>query len=543
MSDPQVHPQSQDNPQDPLLQHPPQPLDAAAADPNLEDEFQQLSSGPNSPTAPSKACAKDWDYALLKECSAKRLTSIAKEHYPGCDPKANKPEKFQHIHDSMLDEQDCEICNGNCNPATHYFPPSAPPPQGWKRGPDGLFAPPSTPSTHTPVSSSPAPGLQAIRPASTPGTSTSSGYTPPVGPPRATSPGHALLRPSLSHDLPVGNGPNPYVPGIHQQPPAPRNAAQVVMQGAANMVHNGITSLSAPIFPTVSHQVPGTVTAPTSSVASGPPVVTPQTLSNTQRDQELARVRRQKEFEDLQRQIELQRQQQAHSSLLAQQHQQLLEAEQAEERAHQERLQQLRASLAPPPVPLPPAAPAPSSLFSPLASHSPASSFIPIPTHSHLGAAPSIAHSSHSPIYGGSPLAPIPAAGASSPLPMSALQIQAMIDQRVQALTNPTGPSASHCHSHGTSSVCADHGTNKLKTNKVVNNDMAARFGVFAQPLFEVDGDIESGDISKMRKVLKPGRDDVGSGMVLRQTAWPHKMLQRTVPGFDEVSHKDLTFH
>ena len=314
------------------------------------------------------------------------------------------------------------------------------------------------------------------------------------------------------------------------------------MQGAANMIQSGITSLSSPVFPSVPQQAAGIAATPASSALPGAPVITPQTLSSTQRDQELARLRRQKELEELQRQVELQRQQQSQASLLAQQHQQLLEAEQAEERAHQERLRQLRASLAPPPVALPQSIPATPPMFSPLASHTPATSFIPVPTHSHLGPTSSAGLSPHSPLLGGSP-APNPMFGASSPISISTEQIQAMIDQRVQALTNPAGSAAAHCHSHGTSSVCADHGTNKLKTNKVVNNDMAARFGVFAQPLFEVDGDIESGDISKMRKVLKPGRDDVGSGMVLRQAAWPHKLLQRTVPGYNEVSHNDLTFH
>ena len=72
---------------------------------------------------------------------------------------------------------------------------------------------------------------------------------------------------------------------------------------------------------------------------------------------------------------------------------------------------------------------------------------------------------------------------------------------------------------------------------------MAARFGVFAAPVFEIDGDIESGDISRMRKVLTPGHDKVGPGFVLRQGTWPHKMLQSSVPGRDVVEHADLTFH
>ena len=103
----------------------------------------------NSVSSPSKACTKDWDFELLRDCSARRLRVIAID-YPGLNSKANKPEAYQHILEAMMDDQDCGTCKGNCNPDSHYFPPSVAPPQGWRRGPDGLFtAPASTDQTVT----------------------------------------------------------------------------------------------------------------------------------------------------------------------------------------------------------------------------------------------------------------------------------------------------------------------------------------------------------------------------------------------------------
>ena len=47
---------------------------------------------------------------------------------------------------------------------------------------------------------------------------------------------------------------------------------------------------------------------------------------------------------------------------------------------------------------------------------------------------------------------------------------------------------------------------------------MAARLGVFAQPNFEVDGDLGNvQDLSKVRKILTPGYNKAGLGWVLRQ--------------------------
>ena len=101
-------------------------------------------------------------------------------------------------------------------------------------------------------------------------------------------------------------------------------------------------------------------------------------------------------------------------------------------------------------------------------------------------------------------------------------------------------------HSHnpfslGASAVCGDKG--KTKAHKVQNSQMAARLGILAQPTFEVDGNFEDVDMSKLTKILTAGYDKTGPGIVLRQTRWPHRLLQSTVPGYNVVEHKDLTFH
>ena len=154
------------------------------------------------------------------------------------------------------------------------------------------------------------------------------------------------------------------------------------------------------------------------------------------------------------------------------------------------------------------------------------------------------AHAHHSLPFAGAPLNHFtpPAVTPPSPLPVTPEQLQHMIAQQVQALAFNPAAQTSHCHPHGASGqVCADNG--KLKTITVNNPDMAARFGVFAQPTFEIDGEVDSGDISKMKKVLTAGHDKVGAGMVYRQALWPHKMLMASVPGYDTIAHKDLTFH
>ena len=105
----------------------------------LDDEFEDTE---NTSSASYKPPAKDWDTALLVDCSARRLRIICKD-YPGCAAKANKEQMYQHVLEAMSEEQQCDICTGGiCGPTTHYFPPTQHPPTGWYRGPEGIFIPP-----------------------------------------------------------------------------------------------------------------------------------------------------------------------------------------------------------------------------------------------------------------------------------------------------------------------------------------------------------------------------------------------------------------
>ena len=524
-----------------------------------------------SNTGHTKAPAKDWDYALLADCSARRLRVIAKD-YPGANSKANKAEFYQHIFDCMMDEQDCQSCpGGNCDPAVHQFKPTDVPPQGWLRGSDGIFTaplpnppPPAPPSIPPPITLSYVPPVYApasLTAITTPGTA----YVPPVYAPASLTPGTApgtangmfsfcpssmfsnsfatgtsrtgspnagLTRPSNSNDLFVGTIASPYIPGIQQIAPQQRNAAQFVIDGAAN------TSV-----------VNSLVTGPRPALTTAP-LPGPQLSQRQIQDREAARLRRQNEL------LQEQQLSQAYQQQLDQQY---LAQEQADEKAHQEMLAQLRAQrlgATPNAATIPPAAAPlrfvaptpPASMYQPhganMAQLSPNTAFMQAPTTNHFSPAAPPTHNPHSPLFGGFPPAQASPGHVASPaqFPFTPEQLQAMIDERVRAMSHSHANPPQHCNPHGNpgSQVCGESG--KLKTNKVSNSLMAARFGVFAQPLFEVDGDLESADISKMRKVLTPGYDKVGDSMVLRMSAWPHKMLQNH-PGHNATAHMDLTFH
>ena len=550
----------------------------------IEDEFLNSDAddmGDYPPIAAPHQCSKDWDPSLLKDCTVARLRGIAKA-YEGVDPRQNKVQLFKAIFDAMNEDQSCESCTeGKCNPITHFFPPTDHPPSGWVRGPDGLFIKPVNPtrSLSQPGTST---GLETLGPSSSaapsvaPPTTTATvtfsqvpatppsqltGTSPyPLAPRILGSPSRGLLRPTGSPDIPVYAGGSPYVPGVQQNPPAPRDPAQFVRQGAAALTAaRGVgTSVGVSTRSASAAQVAASLPqlAPASSL---PPRVDADTLEQARQSIAAAKLRRQKEMEEANRLLELQQQQSLfnHNAQLALQHQQLMEAERAEELAHQEKLRQLRAGhaaataghlvgsqqpaqhnlLAPPIQPV-----FQSQAASPLANLAAPSPFVPIPGSTQ--AAPPL-QAQHSPQnnFFGSPNAHLtpPMGSPATSFPVTPEQIQQMIAQQVQALTRLPAVQSPHCHPHSGATVCGEHG--KLKTNKVANTGMAARFGVFATPTFEIDGEIESGDIAKMQKVLTAGHDKVGTGMVLRQSAWPHKMLQSSVPGYNVVPHDDLTFH
>ena len=478
------------------------------------------------PLAPLNALAKEYDHALLHHCTVARMRTIAKD-YPNVNQRLTKPELFQALHDAMTSDQMCDVCKGDCDPMIHLFPPTREPPRGWVRGPSGLFGPP-------PVTSEPGPTTMSTTPATqtqplTPGQHLATGIQPGAELSlvnsnfRRVNPATDLIRaPSNTPDIPINDTPNPLIQGVRQQPPPPPNVAELVTTGAAAAGWpQGETSSSATIY---------------------------QVQDNFEKEieallEEEALEQRARRAEEV-RQAELQLQQ---SQQLSTEQRKAIElrkrasfnaAMQAEERAHKLRMDQIRAQAesntvnthntyssfltSAPPQPHPPSRP--GFLTAPVAP----------PTHDSRPRSVSFSIGQPSPAG---------LAQSTQPNPTQQLlgnvtpeSIEAMIDQRLRAL----GHGSSHI-SHSSNQLCADKG--KHLTHTVVNSHMASRFGVFAQPVFEIPGDASEVDMSKMHKIMTSGHDKVGSGLCYRQMRWPHRLLQTNVPGFDVVEHKDLTFH
>ena len=485
--------------------------------------------------APLNALAKEYDFALLKDCTVARMRGIAKT-YSGVNPRLTKPELFQALFDAMLDDQVCEVCQGGCDPLTHLFPPTREPPAGWIRGPNGIHAPapavtdPGAPPTQ--LTPPPPPRQTSEQPAQDPALTAPS--LAPVAPVdlvstnfRHVNPASDLIRrPTGTPDVPVHTRGNPIIPGVSQQDPPPRNVAQLVTAGAA-----------AAGWP------PGELAST---------VVLRHVEDNFEKEiddlleQEAAqaRARRAEEIrvaEEQRQQAQLSTQE-LRKAYEIRKRATLKAAMEAEERAHQIRLDQIRAeaaSAAPPQN-------ARNQFLTP-----PAPQLTP-PTHSRfLPPAPvsggldpsrprsvSFSNTTHFASQQATPqqLAPQPDPTQQLLGNISPASLDSLIDQRLRALGH--GASHSAC---STPQLSADKG--KMLTHRVTNTHMASRFGIFAQPVFEVPGDVTEVDMSKMQKVMTSGHDKVGPSLCYRQMRWPHRLLQTNVPGFDVVEHKDLTFH
>ena len=169
--------------------------------------------------------------------------------------------------------------------------------------------------------------------------------------------------------------------------------------------------------------------------------------------------------------------------------------------------------------------------------------------HSHPAANLTTVSSAHRPrsvSFAGTPtFAPLSQVSSLAPSqpPQCNPSLEALIDQRLQALMQQSSNPLVHNHLGGSlPQITGEKG--KALSSSVDNPEMAARLGVFAQPTFRVDGNLENcGDLSKLRKILTPGHDAAGAGLVLRQTRWPHQLLQPSVPGFLSVKHKEMSVH
>ena len=125
---------------------------------------------------------------------------------------------------------------------------------------------------------------------------------------------------------------------------------------------------------------------------------------------------------------------------------------------------------------------------------------------------------------------------------MTPEQVNALF--RGHALNPFNAPHANNLHcTHGGSAPQLGADKGKPLAHKIENSEYAALLRIHARPVFEVSGDLEGVDMSKMQKIMTSGQDQVGVGLVFRQARWPHRMLQPEVPGFDKTPHSNLSFH
>ena len=112
----------------------PAALAADAADQNLDDvvpdDDPEVDNYP--PMATGNNCAKNWDTALLQNCTGDRMKVIAATLDVPVTSRTRKYMLYRAIYNAMNNDQSCPSCpGGDCQPNTHFFAPSEqPPPDG-----------------------------------------------------------------------------------------------------------------------------------------------------------------------------------------------------------------------------------------------------------------------------------------------------------------------------------------------------------------------------------------------------------------------------
>ena len=114
-----------------------------ATDEPHEDDVSDVGEHELYPQPASRTnCAKDYDDALLQDCTVSRMRLIARA-YADVDSKGVKSVLFRALYDAMNDDQECPQCHdGKCIPDSHMFLGISAAPAGWIKGPDGKYAPP-----------------------------------------------------------------------------------------------------------------------------------------------------------------------------------------------------------------------------------------------------------------------------------------------------------------------------------------------------------------------------------------------------------------
>ena len=534
-------------------------------DQNLDDDIPEDDPevGNYPPMATGNSCTKNWDAALLQNCTGDRMKVIAASLDVAVATRVRKYILYRAIFNAMSTDQSCPSCpGGDCDPTSHMFMPTEQPPAGWVMGENNIFVEPTPPpplggSSGAPVNPTLAQPVNVTagqRPQLHTTQTLSSGQqhlllnqgagtsqqqhlasslanlgvrmTSSV---RGPTPNSSLHRPTGSFDRPITAGQQPLIQGISQPRPTTPNVAQSVIQGAA-----------ASTFHTLSNS--GNL-----SIPETPEIVALRAQLEAE-DQRIA-LQQQQEYLTLQQQAQMTNEQAMMN--LRQQHEQARQQRLIE---HQQRCQLLQpavpASQVTPLQTTPQAIPTGNPL-----SASPHTAFVGSPNLAAPGqfATPApISQPAHYASTGSIPN-PTPAVTvqpASPVVGMTHEQILALIDQRTAAQFNQQ----MHAHNHLTPTnlasctlsgsapqLCGDKG--KPIAHSIENSEQAARLGIHVSPVFELQGDLVSMDMTKMRKIMTPGADQIGAGLVFRQIRWPHKMLQPGVPGFDVTAHKDLTFH
>ena len=128
---------------------------------------------------------------------------------------------------------------------------------------------------------------------------------------------------------------------------------------------------------------------------------------------------------------------------------------------------------------------------------------------------------------------------------MSFDEVNALLDQRFRNLNTHSHPNPSNlqtCSFGGSApQLGADHG--KPIAHGIENSLQASILGIHARPVFEIAGDLVGANMHKLSKVMTPGFDEVGEGLVFRKMRWPHNLLQPEIPGAGKTAHKDLSFN
>ena len=551
---------------------------------------------PELPTmANGSDCTKNWDVSLLQNCTMNRMKVIARD-YQDVSISANrtKPELFKALHEAMLQDDECDTCGtvegaGQCNPSTHSFLPWWDAPDGWIMGPNNIYVkmaqyvPPGPTQPTTPATT----GQQTNTQGTAPQQPTTHGTVPPTNPLRVDvqnigvqqqlalpepgnahsdqlarqpviglgpSPSASLLRTTHSQDQLAGQHATPLVQGVSQQHTAPTNVPEIIINGGQQFEQQ-LSQLGA----------------------GGSGDVNPLASLQAQLDAENREIRKRQEQEFLALQ---QSNQQAETAL----RQQYAQQRESEAIAHRTRLQSLRARPATPPVRMPaPTRTTPVTIpqraattpftFGNGVMHPAPHQFAATP-HTQFANQQGQLHTpppgntipqqqmfapqaqAYTPPPGGANyqqqmFAPPTQAAAppqATPAPaapsgyMTHEQVAQLFDQRMQTLS-VTGLAPGMFSTFGGSAPQLNAMQGKPISHGIQNVQQAAALGIHARPVYEVNSDMIGVEMHKIRKIMTPGDDEVGAGLVFRKMRWPHNMLQPGIPGFDVTAHKDLSYH